>query len=329
MAAEQRRTSAMSSACRLLTILTFLLALAAQVNAGAPATAPSIPPLVVGQAAPKSFVVHGAIRLARSAALGFHVATDGTKQRCAVFDSDGTPLFLSDGQQTLVYDLANARIVRVPISRGIVFLNYDAAKEKPMNVGFAVGVKSSADKLEEEKSEFRVDRVIEAAAGRLQRIAGEGRSVIYKSQRPNGAVDTVQMTKGDATAFDFTATKAADDFFAVELQAHRIGQAVPVAELAFPDFARMPAEAHVENLDERSLAKFIVLLRDGRTFMSKIALCTGVQDRAALKKEMPNVNWDELEARDKTFGATYRAALAAQGIRFHLSATTAPSRPAH
>jgi hypothetical protein len=70
-----------------------------------PANLPTIPALSSDAARP--FVVDGVCRLTAADGFGFHVASDGTKQLCAVFDPhDGTPLYLSDGKQTLLYDLS-------------------------------------------------------------------------------------------------------------------------------------------------------------------------------------------------------------------------------
>ena len=100
-----------------LLALTFLPA--PPVVTAAPATQPAVPPLVVGSPPPASFVVEGCQRFSKDAGLGFRVAADGETQFCAVYDAaDGTPLFLSDGTQTLVYDLGNDRVVRVSSSRG-------------------------------------------------------------------------------------------------------------------------------------------------------------------------------------------------------------------
>src|SRR4051812_36344831 len=83
-----------------------------------PDSVPDVPPLVVDSPPPDSFVVDGVFRFSPRRELGFHVATDRSREVCVVYDrSDGTPLYFSDGARTLVYDLPNGRVDLVPDSR--------------------------------------------------------------------------------------------------------------------------------------------------------------------------------------------------------------------
>lgn len=90
---------------------------------------PKVPARVVGKPPPRSFIVQGVMRTSSAGGLAFRVAAEGERQFCAVYDpAEGTPIFLSDGWQTLVYDLANSRVVRVPISRGFVRIEWIRAR---------------------------------------------------------------------------------------------------------------------------------------------------------------------------------------------------------
>ena len=94
---------------------------------GKDAKPPAIPPLVVGAPppAPQSFVVSGFVRYSAEKGLGFQIGVDGKRERCVLYDaSDGTPLFISDGHETLIYDLAENRILRVPTCRGNVRVDW-------------------------------------------------------------------------------------------------------------------------------------------------------------------------------------------------------------
>src|SRR5690606_5086379 len=82
---------------------------------------PEVPPLVLGAESPRSFLVSGHARMSDTMALGFHVAQDGERRLVVVYDlMDQTPLFISDGRQTLAYDVANSQLVLLSSTRGCV-----------------------------------------------------------------------------------------------------------------------------------------------------------------------------------------------------------------
>src|SRR5688572_9186786 len=124
----------MRPAALLLTTL-FLVGAAPCPVADAPPAVPDLPALVVGsRQPPRSFVIEGVLRPVPGVALGIRIATDGDKQVCAIYDwSDGTPLMFSDGFQTLIYDLPNGRVVRMPNSRAYVRVDWKAADPRPMS----------------------------------------------------------------------------------------------------------------------------------------------------------------------------------------------------
>lgn len=289
---------------------------------------PKVPALVVGTAPPASFVVEGVMRPAATVGMGFRVAADGGRQVCALYDPiDGTPLFLSDGQQTLVYDLVNTRIVRLPISRGNVRIDWHAGKDKPLSFSFGVDCKTAPEKLAESNAWFRIDRFVDDAA--LKPVENKGTSQSFTAERAGGNVEWLQVEPGDPTWFRFRSSNDDEDFDRLQLHATHIGQKLPEAALAFPDPRRLPAELHLADLDQQSLPTFLVLLRDGRAWMAKLALSAGPDMRRDAERLLPDADWDELRARDATFGAAYRKALAEQGVRLpaHPKAD-APAAPA-
>src|SRR5215510_5107699 len=92
------------------------LLMAAVSFAAEPTTKPDLPPLIVGASPRKSFVVDGVLRFSATTGLAFHVATDGTREMTALYDAiDGTPLFISDGHRSLIYDLAEERLLFAPV----------------------------------------------------------------------------------------------------------------------------------------------------------------------------------------------------------------------
>jgi hypothetical protein len=117
-------TVSVAGVTRMLRIgLVLAAALCLPATTWAAAGAQPVAPALVARSSPP-FAVTGLVRFTHSAGVAFRVATDGKRQLCTLYDpSDGTALFLSDGQQTLVYDLPCSRTVRVPNSRGYVRLD--------------------------------------------------------------------------------------------------------------------------------------------------------------------------------------------------------------
>lgn len=137
---------------RTLTVLVLLTSLHAPRASAAPASAtspalalrPAVPALVIGQRSPAAFVVDGTLRVAKRGAIAFRVVTDGDRQLCAVDDpADGTPLVLSDGEQTLLYELDGDRVLLMPNCRAYVRLDWDAAAAKP--IAFSLGAAYERD----------------------------------------------------------------------------------------------------------------------------------------------------------------------------------------
>ncbi|MGH7179683.1 MAG: hypothetical protein ACREJC_20070, partial [Tepidisphaeraceae bacterium] len=140
--------------------MTFVISCAAAAVAGNPPTnIPDIPPLSSDGDGP--FVVDGVCRVAATDGFAFHFATNGARQLCVIFDPhDGTPLYLSDGQQTLLYDLSGNRVVRVPTSRANVWIDWNEKEDRPLVFHCGVDFQTDAKKLSETKSYFRVDRFV-------------------------------------------------------------------------------------------------------------------------------------------------------------------------
>lgn len=300
------------------------------VRAEQPATRPTIPALTVGAPPPRSFMARGFVRLAADGeGLAFHVATDGHKQVCALYDpADGTPLFLSDGQQTLVYDLANTRVILVPVSRGYIRVDWVAQEEKPLN--FTVGVETNSDpaKLDEANSWFRIDRFVNSEHT-LKQLATQDGTELFAAERKGGSVESLQRAPGDASWFRFKSKSGGESFYRLELHVTSIDKELPKNALAFPDMKRLPENVHLTELDQQMLPQFRVLLRNGGAWVAKMTLAAGPTVRDFAEKVMPNANWTQLRERDVTFGAAYRKALAEQGVELPTIpkvSTTQPTR---
>jgi hypothetical protein len=294
------------------------------VAAGPPAAKPTVPALTAGARPPNSFEVTGIFRFSPSGGLAFRVAGDGARQLCAVYDpGDGTPLFLSDGRETLVYDLANDRVVRVPTSRGFVRVDGEPGAAKPLSFSIGVECKSDPEKLDEANSWFRVDRFAAGTPG-LEHRGRRGDWEVFAARRADGTVDSLQTRPGDATRFRFTSTAGAGggggggageaSFDRLEVEAARIGEPLPAAALAFPDPKRLPPDVHLTDLAQQPLPAFLGDLRGGRAWLAKMVLAAGPDKLVDARKEMPEADWDALRARDARLGAAYRKALAEQGV---------------
>ena len=313
-----------SKSVALILVVTLLLTVFAA--AAAPATKPAIPALIVGTAPPKSFIANGICRFSAGAGLGFHVAWDGSRQVCALYDaSDGTPLFLSDGGQTLVYDLTNSRIVRVPVSRGYVRIQWNPQEVKPLSFSIGVDLKSDPQKLEESSAWFRIDRFV-AATPQLKPLGRQGNSDLFAAERKDGSVESLQVGPPDAGWFRFTSMSGGESFYRIELHATHIDEPLPASALAFPDAKRFPADVNLVDLDQQLLPAFVVFLRDGHAWMTKLAVSGGPTVQDSVGKTLGNVDWAELRERDARFGAVYRKALAEQGVPpYSVAATTRPA----
>jgi len=304
------------------------LLIVAHLHAAPPATAPVIPALIAGSSDSPSFVADGILRFT-DGALAFHVASDGKKQFCAVFDpADGTPIFLSDGDQVLVYDLTNSRIVRVPQTCGYILIDWNASDSKPLNFSFGAQ-NATPNQLKKWSSKIRVDRFVSASAKSLRRLDTVPDVLLFAAERPDGNIEAIQQPAAGADSFRFTSLKKGDDHYMLELQVANIGASLPAQALAYPDLPALRRDVAVTDLDDQLLPAFIVLLRDGRAWMAKFGLAAGPELQKKGDQLLNNPDWDDLRRRDKDLGPRYRAALAQQGIVLRPLNAPASTQSAH
>jgi hypothetical protein len=284
----------------------------------APPHEAAVPALIVGAPNPNSFLAEGIFRFSATGAIAFRVATENEHQICALYDpSDGTPLFFSDGHQTLIYDLQNSRIVRLPNSRGNVRIDWNP-QEKKLVFAFNVTHLSNPEKLTQHNSHFRLDQFVEASAPLLKRVEAPAGTILFAAEREGGKIESIQKDPKDPRWFRFTSQSKEDDFYRLELDAKHINQQLPATALFFPDLEALKAKLPITEIEDDVLPTFLVILRDGRAWLAKLALAGGPKMRQDAEKLIPNANWKELSDRDAKLGADYRAALAAKGIRLRL-----------
>jgi hypothetical protein len=290
------------------------LPVAARASSDEPANPPTIPAL--SSDAAKPFVIDGVCRLTAADGFGFHVASDGKNQLCAVFDPhDGTPLYLSDGKQTLLYDLSGNRVVRVPTSRAYVIIGWDP--KKPLPLGFDVGVDFNQNPkgLAKTTSSFRIDHFVAAAGESLKRLDGGTNTLLFAAQRPDGNVEAIQVPRGSLDWFRFTSCEQGKDFYDLELEA-RLPRSVPPEALHFPDLAALRRDIDIVDLDEQLMPNLVLFIKSGIAAAAKMGLAGGDEVRKEVNKVVLSPNWAELRERDRKLGSAYRAALAKQAVQY-------------
>lgn len=296
-------------------------------DAAAAEPGPSVPALMLGSSPPLSFMVNGVLRLSKSNALAFRVATDGKDELCILYDAaDGTPIFISNGRESLVYDLLNTRVVRLPRSRGGAQVEWHGEKEAPLSFGFGFFIQElESAKQGDSNAWFRIDQFVAASGAALKRRQSPKGIELFAAERP-GAVESLQMKSRDASWYRFTSRRKDEDFDKLELEATQIGRPIPAASLAFPDYKRLRQDIAVTELDSQSLLGFVAMLRDGRVWLAKLVLTAG-GEADQLKLAFPSANWEELRRRDAELGPRYRAALARQGLQLPVYKATELARP--
>ena len=320
-------------AAYVLAVLILLPAWLARADEPAPAAAeqpPVIPGLVVGAtpAQPKSFVVDGVLRSNAGAGMLFRLAQDDTRQLTVLSDlRDGTPIMLSDGRQTIVYDIAGDQLVLVPFSRAYVQVDWDRKDEKPLKFNMGMDTASSPDakSITDPGSWVRIDHFVEAVGAELKRLDSPADVALFGRDRGT-SIESLQTRPGDPKSFHFTSLKRGNTFYTMDVRASHIDQPVPAATLAFPDVERLGKELKVTRAEPGFVSQTASLLRNGRAWVIKLALGGNADDLAAVEKLLASKpDWDELRKRDARLGAEYRRALERQGVQLP---SAQPNEPA-
>ena len=301
---------------------------AATLPATVPTTRPYVPPLVVGAGPPRSFIVEGVSRGSPGSGLAFRIATDGEREACAVYDvTDGTPILLSDGRQTLVYDLANDRVVRVLDSRAYVRVDWMAADERPLAFEFGVGSAHPQKPAPGARSSIRIDRWVEAAAPKFQVREYPDRQMIrFAAALCRGAAEYVVVPAGRIGEFQFGSVDQRQDLMRLLLSATYGEGGLPPAALAFPDPARLAEDITITELAADERAAFVAA--GGRAWAAKSLLTIGATSADMLAVAAPGATWDDLRRRDAALGERYRAALRKQNATFPRYTTRPTTRAA-
>ena len=294
-----------------------------------PTTRRALPALILGAAPTESFLVEGVERDAVPGGIGFHIATDRLKQVCAVYDvADGTPLFMSDGKQTLIYDLPNRRIVIAARSRAYFALKWEppAPEKKSMRMTLGTALNSEEpNPSDEDIAGIRLQALL--TAPNIEVLESRPDRELLVVERPNGAKETILRDPRDASWFRFASMSKGNDFYSIELTATLIGKSVPDSALAFPDIQRLRGDmpgVEIIELDVSGIIDTAKFLNSTRGWMAKFGIAHAQEGRKAAAATVPGVEWEEIQRRDRDLGKKYRAALAAQGVRFERTKAVTP-----
>lgn len=285
---------------------------------------PTIPALITGDPEALSFVVSGTMRSPDAMVMGFELATDGERLRCALYDMhDGTPLFLSNERETFAYDLERQQILFLPNARSFVRLEWAHDEVNPASFNFSMRGSTGTIK-ESTESWLRLDQFVEMTGQDLRHVESDETSAIFAYERmQNGTVSAIQTFGSDDSRFRFTVLKKDAKEYSVEIDAAFIGQPVPAKALRMPSaksLAEMIAVHEVNGIDVALLPLQLMNPKKPGKFML-------MQDPGG--KALNGALLAEAKKMDRELGAIYRAALKAQGIEFRtIDSTDVVTEPA-
>ncbi len=291
----------------MLAILTLATALSAEEQL------PVVPALRVAEGK-TSFVVESYVIDPNKRGLAYRVATDGQKHLFSIFDAvDNVPIFISNGDETLIYDLAQDQVTLVPKSCFGFHLRY-LPEEKAFYFNFRGGASKDADKLLEclPKIEFQTFE----EAKDLVRGQTKQDHVQLMTKRENKKLDLLEFDRKKRDWFRYTCTGPDDEEPQLVVRASRIGEKIPPELLQFPDpkkFSdklRWNEDRITENEGASDFASKILLKY--RLWFAKGIIAMGGEKEEQVRMLLPNITAAELLERDKKLGAVYLRELEAQ-----------------
>ena len=300
---------------RLTSIVLITILLSSFVHAAdAPTTRPTVPALLTNKDGTVNFVIDGVIRMAANAGWAFHVARDGERQVCAIVDvNDGTPIYLSDGSQTLIYDIVKERVVLLPHSRAYIDVLWKATDPRPLTVSVGVMIKSNPTELAKVGSTVHVDEFL--AAADLRETPGGGKSKLLIAKRGEDKYEGAELSPAGENWFRFSSAKSTEKYqFAAMLA--KYDQPIAEEAMRFPDLAKLREDVAIGDIDANGLKVFLSAVKSGQSLAAKIALGADDDTRKNVGTMLPPSDWARMAEADRKLGAAYRAALAKQGIVF-------------
>ena len=280
--------------------------------ADAPATPPTVPALLTSKDGTVNFTIDGVIRMTPNAGWAFHVARDGERQVCAIIDvNDGTPIYLSDGSQTLIYDIVKERVVLLPHSRAYMEVLWKSKDPKPVTVSVGVMIKSNPAELAKVGSTIHVDDFL--ATADLHEVPGDGKSKLLIAKRGEDKYEGAELSPAGENWFRFISAKSTEKYQSAVMLA-KYDQPVPEEAVRFPDLAKLREDLKIADLDGEGLKATLAALKSGQSLAAKIALGADADARKTVGSMLPPSDWGKMAEADRRLGGDYRAALAKQGI---------------
>ena len=254
-----------------------------------------------------SFVVESFMIGANKRGIAMRVATDGKKHLFTIFDAvDNVPIFISNGNETLIYDLAQDQVTLLPKSCFGFNLSY-MPEEKAFSFQLACKAAKDADKRLEclPKIEFQKFEV----AKDLIRSETKQDHVKLTIKRENKKLDVLEFHPQQRNWFRYTAFEPDDEEPQLVVRATHIGENIPPELLQFPDTRKFSDKLrwNEDRLTEtEGVGEFAgKMVFKYRLWFTKVIVAMGGEKEQDLRLVLPNMTSEELLERDKKLGAVY------------------------
>lgn len=272
----------------------------------------SVPILKVGDPAQTSFLAEGFIYNEDKRGIAFRIATDGKQHLFTMADAaDGVPFFISNGDESLLYDLAQNQITFIPQSCFGFHISY---RHTENSLSFQIAIQAVKDQLKRYENLPIIDlrSLPETAIEKLSKTISQTGTIVYEVNRAEKKRDRLEFHPEQQDWFCYSIYKTENEQPLIIIKATRIGQMIPPALLAMPDpnkFSNKCVWQEERVTDDWSIDK---LINKQRFWVTKYMVAKAAKDDEYWKILVPNISRKELLERDTQLGAAYLQELQAQ-----------------